>query len=502
MNGIRNHRTLSQLNQYLRKLIDDHIGGKRFWLKAEISQIKDNRSGHVYLDLIEQSDGKIIAKSKANIWSTDLIRIKNSLGQEYANIMKQGSEIMCLVEARFSEIYGFSIQVFDVDLAFNLGELERRKQETIRRLTEEGLMQKNGQLELPEVIQKVAIISAEGSDGKKDLTEQLGKNQYGYVFEYRLYSAAVQGEKAAPQIIERLKEVQNSQWDAVLIVRGGGSKIDLDAFNDYTLCAAIARCTIPVLTGIGHENDLSVADMVANTRLKTPSALGSWLVERAHNMDVRLQRAYERIRHLYSNKLGMAQNQIQLEIKSLRNIAINYSQLQRGRLHTGAGRIVRLALENLATRTRKLSVDRDKLSRRPNDLIKDRKGRLKSHSDLLLYGTGTMVREFNRNIDMWGKRLQTAGRGTLRSRNADLEHRKHQLENLRPDRILQRGFSITRKSDVAINYQTPLKDGDLLEIEIYKKKIFVQFLNDEPIIWNELKKELNTKKPRKNLSKS
>ena len=496
MNAAKNHRTLSQLNQFIKKLIEENLGGKRFWLKSEISQIKENRSGHMYLDLIEQKEGRIIAKSKANIWSSDLVSIRRELGNEFSNVMKQGSEIMCLVEARYSEIYGFSIQIYSVDLSFNLGELERKKQETIRKLQKEGLMEINKLIDLPMVIQKIAVISAEGSDGLKDLTDQLEKNQYGYVFEYKLYPAAVQGERAAVQITEQIKNAQEINYDALIIVRGGGSKIDLDAFNDHRLCVAIAQCKLPVLTGIGHENDLSVADMVANQRLKTPSAVGSFLIEKAHNADVNIHKMYERIRHLFKIRMDMGTGKIQLGLNRLRSTAISASQLRRGVLHNSAGRVVRFALESLTRHSRELSFGREKLGRLPFDGLKDKKGTLKMRSDLLLHKAHTMVRESNRQSEVWKAKLGTNSNLILRHYREELEFRSQHINNLHPNRILKRGFSITRKSDTAINHRTPLKEGDLLEIEIYKKKIFVQFLNDEPK-WNELKKELDTKTPQK-----
>lgn len=490
----RKHKTLSELTRYIRSLIEGNLGGKRFWLKAEISQVKEHLSGHAYIDLVEHKEAKPIARSRAMIWSNTLQKVKADLGNDYPNIMKQGSEIMCLVEAGFSELYGFSITIHEVDLSFNLGEMERRKQATIARLEKEKLFDVNSRLKLPVVVQKIAIISAKGSDGLKDLTEQLSRNQYGYIFHTELFPAMVQGEKSAQQIIGQLEKI-GSDFEAIVIVRGGGSKLDLDAFNDYELCATIAQCKIPVLTGIGHENDISIADMVAHTRLKTPSAVGAFLVEKANQFEIGMKRDYDRIRSNYQNRVSVLTEQLQHRTTQLRNRAISYSQLRRGELHKNAGKVVRFAKGIAAEKNRKLSHLEDRMSYVPLQILKDSSADLKHFAELLKDRTRNIIRGAEQQLSRQTENMARNSRQVLKNEKILLENRHQHLVNLHPNRILKRGFSITRKSDHAITHLTKLKEGDLLEIEIYKKKIFVQYLNDEPK-WNELK-DLVTKMPQK-----
>lgn len=277
----------------------------RVWLKAEISAIKARSGGHCYLEL-SQSDSKgLVAKASAIIWSSKYRFIAPYFESVTGSPLAEGMTVLVEVQVNYSELYGFSLIVNDVDPEYSLGVKELEKQKTIERLTKEGIMDLQKELALPALPYKLAVISAEDAAGYRDFVRHIAENPYGFTLATDLFPALMQGADCPGSIIVAMDAVLDSgqEYDAVLIMRGGGSKLDLACFDDYDLAAAIAQYPLPVLTAIGHDQDYHVCDMVAHQFVKTPTALADFILEMYENEDARVSSYVTRIRLAFSNRM-------------------------------------------------------------------------------------------------------------------------------------------------------------------------------------------------------
>jgi len=313
--------SLSELNNYIRRVIALNFSDN-FWVHAEIAQVKLSRQ-HYYIEFIEQDPvtNDLLAQSSAVIWAKDWDAILKKRGNDLKDILKQGVEVMIYAGVDFHERYGLKLIIKDIDPAYTLGQLELNKKKILDRLTEQNLLYKNGLISIPHVLQKIAVISSDTSAGLKDFMTQLSENPQQYSFHIDLYSAAVQGGNAAPEIIRQLESINRSgqTYDCIVIIRGGGSKIDLSAFDDYALGEAIAHASSPVFTGIGHEIDQSIADIVAAKAFKTPTAVAAHIIDQNTLFEHKISEIYQSIM-AYSDILAKNEGQkIQLIEKQLRS---------------------------------------------------------------------------------------------------------------------------------------------------------------------------------------
>ena len=272
--------TLSQLGRSLKRTLEQVTAGKVMWLRAEIAELNRSGSEHLYLSLVEEREGRPVAKMKASIWRNQLQRIREELGEAADQVLAAGSEIVFSGQVTYHEVWGLNFIIDAVDLDAILGEAERRKQATIATLKAEGAMETNRGLPLPSLTQRIALIGSPGTSGFRDFVTHLLRNEWRLAYELEVFPATVQGKDAPATVIDALGRAEAWGPDAIVLVRGGGSSLDLDAFNDLGMCRAIAASSLPVLTGIGHETDLSVADMVAHAAFKTPTAVADFLVDK------------------------------------------------------------------------------------------------------------------------------------------------------------------------------------------------------------------------------
>ncbi|MCH7400488.1 exodeoxyribonuclease VII large subunit [Belliella kenyensis] len=281
--------TLLELNNLIKSTLENHLEAQ-YWVVAEIGEMKVAAQGHAYLELVEKSNNQVKAKIRANIWQYTFRTVAGNFERITGTQIKAGMKILVSVTVTFHELYGISLQVKDVDPNFTLGERARIRQEIIVRLTQEGLMQTNKRFALPIVPQKIAVISSGTAAGYGDFINQLDENRYAYQIDYQLFPASMQGEAAAKSIIDALKQISESksEYDLVVIIRGGGAQMDLDCFDDYELAVMIAKYPLPVLTGIGHERDETIADLVAHTKVKTPTAAAEFIISGFMNFEDRL----------------------------------------------------------------------------------------------------------------------------------------------------------------------------------------------------------------------
>jgi exodeoxyribonuclease VII large subunit len=276
--------SLLELNTYLRRVVAMNFQAP-LWITAEIGQAGQSR-GHLYLDLIEKGEEEdLVAKSQAVVWATDLRRIRGTVGDTLDEVLQAGRQVQLQVRVDFHERYGLKLIVTDIDPAYTFGQISLQRRNTILALQQAGLTTLNKRLELPPVIQRIAVISGEHAAGLRDFRVHLQENAYGYTFRISLFEAAMQGNLTGQEITAQLESIndQAPHFDCIAIIRGGGARMDLAAFDGLPLCTAIAQAHLPVLTGIGHDIDETVADMVAHTNLKTPTAVADFFIQ--HNLD-------------------------------------------------------------------------------------------------------------------------------------------------------------------------------------------------------------------------
>ena len=290
----------------------------RIWVRAEVSAIKARNGGHCYMELSQSSDKGLVAKSSAIIWSSKYRFIAPYFESVTGSPLQEGLVILVQVQVNYSELYGMSLIIDDINPEFSLGEKEQERQRTIERLQKEGLMGLQKELDLPLLPYRLAVISAEDAAGYRDFMRHIEENPYGFKVEPVLFPALMQGADCPSSIVAALDaiwdemqvgaaecgaEQQCGHYDAVLILRGGGAKLDLACYDDYSLSAAIAQYPLPVLTAIGHDQDYHVCDMVAHEFLKTPTALADYIVDLYAREDERISACESRIRLALSNRL-------------------------------------------------------------------------------------------------------------------------------------------------------------------------------------------------------
>jgi exodeoxyribonuclease VII large subunit len=299
----RNTIGLLALQEQVRQALEDTFY-ETVWLQAEISELKQNPSGHCYLTLVEKDprSNALLAKAPAIVWASTWRMVKPYFESQTGRALAPGLSVLIRVQVNYSALYGLSLIVYDIDPSFTVGELELARQRTIVRLQEEGMFGMNAALPLPVLPRRLAVISSATAAGYRDFQRHLSENEYGFQFRTTLFPAVMQGADAPASIITALDAVaaEAEAYDAVMILRGGGGAMDLVCFDDYELAVNVAQFPLPVLTAIGHDHDFHVIDMVAHTHVKTPTALADWLIERFAGedwqVDLLLQRLHLAVR--------------------------------------------------------------------------------------------------------------------------------------------------------------------------------------------------------------
>ncbi len=284
----------------------------KLWLRAEISAMKPRQGGHCYMELSQSDGSSLVAKATAIIWASKYKFIAPYFESVTGMPLQSGIDVLVLVQVNFSQLYGLSLIIDDIDPEFTLGERERVRRQTIEKLKAEGLMDLQQQLQQPVLPRSLAVITARDAAGYGDFMKHLGENPYGFRFNVRLFQALMQGASCPESIISAMEDILTSgeQFDMVLILRGGGSELDLSCFDDYALCAGIARFPLPVYTAIGHDKDYHVADMVAFDSVKTPTALADEIVDWFADEDARLLSFATRLRLAFSSKISQMESRL------------------------------------------------------------------------------------------------------------------------------------------------------------------------------------------------
>lgn len=445
----KNIYRLEEISSSLERMIQQFYGDKFFWIRAEISEFRIAPSGHAYLNLVDANEEVVRAEMRGMIWKTALGAIRKELGAEFEPLMKPGSEIVFRAGVQFSKRFGLSLTVLQIDLGAVLGDMEKRKRETIERLRRDGHLHTNKTLSIPPVIQRIALIGAPDSAGLQDFMQQLQTNEWGFDFQVKVFPTLVQGEKAQGEIIEAIEQAQEEDVECVALLRGGGSKIDLDVFNQEPLALAIARSPLPVMTGIGHETDVSVADLVAHTSVKTPTALAYYFIDRAseflarlNHLNESLQAAIQVVRHRESSRLQEAQSVLMQK-------PLTALQWQKMQLSTDTQLLARLGQQRVAS---------------AREGLKKNERLIALESERLLTETPRELRLIREQLMHWAPlRIQRA--------HDQLGHLLYRLKAVAPDQVLQFGYSMTRVNGAWLKKETEIEVGDEMITETINKRI-------------------------------
>ncbi len=286
----------------------------RLWVRAEVSAVKARNGGHCYLELSQSAESGLVAKANAIIWSSKYRFIAPYFESVTGSPISEGMVILAEVQVNYSQLYGFSLIINDIDPEYSLGQKELERQKTIERLGREGLLELQKELQLPLLPYNLAVISAEDAAGYRDFRMHIDGNPYGFKVDVQLFPALMQGADCPSSIISALDSILESggEYDAVLILRGGGAKLDLACFDDYEMAAVIAQFPLPVLTAIGHDQDFHVCDMVAHEYVKTPTALADFILGMYEDEDARLSSYQTRLRLALTGKISAAEAKLDM----------------------------------------------------------------------------------------------------------------------------------------------------------------------------------------------
>lgn len=413
--------TLYELNREVRSVLEGTLRNS-YWVQAELAEVNLNRSGHCYVEFVQKAKrgNTFVAKARGNIWANVYAFLAPYFEQQTGQRFAAGLNVLVEVEVTFHEVYGYSLNVLDIDPTFTLGDLARKRREILQQLEADGILNDNKTLEMPELPQRIAVISAPTAAGYGDFCNQLRNNPAGYVFYPKLFPAVMQGAQTEKSIIQALDAVagQMDLFDVVVIIRGGGATADLASFDSYPLAACVAQFPLPVITGIGHERDDTVLDLISHTRVKTPTAAAEYLINKVDESGSLLEE--------------LAQN------------LVNSVQL---RLSDEKYRLQQLtAILPMAYARRRADEERliDRISHRLATSVTGQVDQGKHRLQLLE----------QKMLLKWPMRLQ---RETTR-----LDLLAQRIHDNSPERLLARGYSITLKQGKAVTRASDLQQGDTL----------------------------------------
>jgi exodeoxyribonuclease VII large subunit len=421
------HLSLYDLNAKIKDCLKNNLE-ESYWVVAEIAEIRINQKGHCYLEMVEKTGDEIIAKNRATIWSYTYRNLSGWFEALTGQSLKPGLKILCNIGVSHHEVYGLSLNIKDIDAGYTIGERAKKRLEILKKLEDDGILEMNKQLPLPLVPQRVAVIASSTSAGYLDFLSQLKQYPSHYKFNIEHYQAIMQGAEAEKSIIEALHEVHKNidDYDLLVIIRGGGATLDLECFDTYELASHVAQYPIPIVTGIGHERDETITDIVANTSLKTPTAVAEFLISGCREFEEQLDSLFlkivNRVEHTFQGK----NNQLDYLIKHLKYISDNIVKSESLKLMVLSGNI--------------------------KNAVNGRKQVLET---ILSGYTGSIKFNSERYLAVLKK---------------DLMNLSDRIILADPKRVLKRGYTITRHHHKILKSARGIKQGDIIEIEFYDGK--------------------------------
>lgn len=324
--------SLKELCDWIQEIVENDLPN-RYWVCAEIASMSVR--GHCYMELVEKAENGILAaKVRATCWNNVYNLLSAYFVQETGQSLHVGLQVMLEVSVEFHAVYGLSLNVWNIDPTYTLGDLAKQRQATIQQLTEDGVMDLQKALQIPSLPWRVAVISSADAAGYGDFCDQLKHNRFGFKFHVQLYPAVVQGDAAARSVVQALNSIAalEEEWDVVVIIRGGGASTDMSCFDDYNLASHCAQFPLPIIAGIGHTRDVSVVDMVVHTSVKTPTAAAEWLIERVAEQVDRVGGLMLRLQRATQNAVSREKNRLLLYEQQIFNAVRGKAVRERGKL--------------------------------------------------------------------------------------------------------------------------------------------------------------------------
>lgn len=353
--------SLIELNRMVRDAIECELPDE-YWVEAELSECRESR-GHCYMELIQKDEQTAtpIAKASAKCWANKWLTIRPYFERTTGQQLHAGMKVLLQVYPQFHEAYGFSWIVNDIDPTYTIGDMARKRQEIIKKLKDEGVFDLQKELQLPLFCQHIAVISSQTAAGYGDFCNQLADNPYGFQFETQLFPAIMQGEGVEQSIIDALERIYNTDFDCVVIIRGGGATSDMSGFDTLALAENVANFPIPIITGIGHDRDESILDMVSHTRVKTPTAAAALLIDHLKVVLDTLIDSQNRITRYTQQRLTALKSQLATIQELIPRIFPVIKAQQEAKLNTIEQKLPLLASQRLTTEHHRLELINEKL---------------------------------------------------------------------------------------------------------------------------------------------
>ncbi len=425
-----------------------------YWIKAEMNKLNFyQHSGHCYPDLVEKKDGQVIAQMRANLWKDDYERVNANFQSILKEPLKDGIKILFSATIGFHPQYGMSLRIIDIDPSYTLGDLEQEKQETIRKLREAHIFASNKALKFPMLPQRIAVISVETSNGYADFLKVLdsARATWEYSFFHLLFPSLLQGDNAAKTLVNQLKRIKRvaHHFDVVAIVRGGGGDIGLSCYNDFQLAEEIARFPIPVLTGIGHATNETVAEMVAYENAITPTKLAEMLIQQFHNFSVPVRKAEEKIIDQSKRIVVEAKAKFSSEVKLLRSATRNVLDQNDHRIRQQVQGLFQESRFRVIREKESLSATRKGIKKGANQFYA-------AERHTLSQAVASLTKDAVAHVKQAAFLMMTTEKN---------------LTNLRPENVLKRGYSITRLEGKSIRSFDQVKEGDILDTTLHDGRV-------------------------------
>ncbi|NDV77545.1 exodeoxyribonuclease VII large subunit [Dysgonomonas sp. 511] len=437
----QNAVSLYELNSLIKAVLQADLP-EMVWVRAETSDVRVNQNGHCYLEFIEKDrTGKaMLAKARGMIWANTFFLLKAYFEGATKQPFSSGLKVLVQVSIEFHEVYGLSLTVHDIDPAYTLGDQALNRAAILKQLEEDGVLYLNKELELPVPANRIAVISSPTAAGYEDFLDQLGKNLYGFVFYTKLFPAIMQGDRSESSIIAALERIYDNSdcFDAVVIIRGGGATSDLSSFDSYLLAASCAQFPLPIITGIGHERDETVLDIVAHTRAKTPTAVAEFLIDNMSETAVELENFSANIASIVTQHLQ--EEAVKLSVFETKNTFIlkGWQREQEAFLSSA---------KNILTKD---------LQR----IIRENSNGLSLLQDGLTDKSQQITKSLNDTIVRLGESLNRSTLQLIKDEDKKLEMQQKHLQLLSPENILKKGYTLTMKNGKVVKENKTLEKGD------------------------------------------
>lgn len=457
--------SLFELLRQIKGSLDDTFA-MPVWVKAEISEMTVNRSGHCYLDLVETEPGtdNVIARCRATIWSYTFRMLKPYFETTTGQAFSEGLKVLLQAKVEYHEVFGFSLNIRDIDPVYTLGDLARQRREIIRRLQEDGVFEMNKDLELPLVPQRIAVISSPTAAGLQDFLDQLHNNPHKFVFYTKLFPAVMQGSDAPRSIMNALDLIYEYEdyFDAIVIIRGGGAQLDLACFDQYELAFTVAQFPLPVITGIGHDKDDTVIDLVAHTRMKTPTAVAEFLISGALQFSQELTELEKHFIELITDQLDDHKNRLSDAADQLSLLVNQMIVSQQNRLNIAGIQLANQTESFLKVHQTELKQLMAEAKNKTNRFVTLQNHLLDRSGNKLNFIFREQVLKNKNMLNQFQHLIKIRSLETIRAEKKNLNVIQEKLRLVDPQNIIKRGYSLTMINGKIVKSVQQLTNGDLL----------------------------------------